>query len=401
MLNMNRFSVHLLFLVLVLSLMGCEGFFGTKTDIDFLDVPVFNDREVAYVPVQPVWEGFVYPTDIITGYDELIYVADSGASEIVSFDQAGNELGRFEIPGLSAIAQDQRLNLLVTGTIDTTVGSEVFTLPAVYRLDLFDGTNYGLQYARIDTVLVHPFYFKAGDPVRSNESVRFLGIATMKDNFYYVSRTGPANLATQFGGPDDAILLFDGEDKFITPLVISTSLGNVRDYFKSPRGITTTAQPPQDGIPNTTRDFFFTAVDEDLLLKVQRIDQEITPNGASFKLNNLTLGDTSDADGFLYEPGRFRQPVDIALAGDQTGYIFVVDASKDSLYQFNGLGFEGVRPPPSSDETKVIRSSFGGTGIGLTEFNEPRAVAYLREIVYVADAGNGRVLRFQLTTDFD
>jgi hypothetical protein len=52
-------------------------------------------------------------------------------------------------------------------------------------------------------------------------------------------------------------------------------------------------------------------------------------------------------------------------------------------------------------ETKNIRVSFGGSGNSLTEFNQPSGVAYLREIVYVADKGNGRVLRFQLTTDFD
>ncbi|MFT4754705.1 MAG: hypothetical protein ACI85Q_002265, partial [Salibacteraceae bacterium] len=34
-------------------------------------------------------------------------------------------------------------------------------------------------------------------------------------------------------------------------------------------------------------------------------------------------------------------------------------------------------------------------------FKNPRAVAYLNEILYVADSGNGRVLRFKLTSDFD
>ena len=155
------------------------------------------------------------------------------------------------------------------------------------------------------------------------------------------------------------------------------------------------------GVMTAVFDPFFTGVDEDLLLKVQRIDEEITPSGTSFRVTNLVAGDTSKADGFLYEPGRFQAPVDVTLAGDGTNYIFVVDAAKDSLYQFTGLGFEGVQPPQSFNQTKVIRSSFGGRGISLTQFNTPRAVAYLREIVYVADAGNGRVLRFQLTTDFD
>ena len=36
----------------------------------------------------------------------------------------------------------------------------------------------------------------------------------------------------------------------------------------------------------------------------------------------------------------------------------------------------------------------------LSQFNSPTAVAYKNKIVWVCDTGNGRVLRFKLTTDF-
>jgi len=35
------------------------------------------------------------------------------------------------------------------------------------------------------------------------------------------------------------------------------------------------------------------------------------------------------------------------------------------------------------------------------QFNEPRGLACWNQILYVCDAGNGRVLRFKLTLDFD
>ena len=106
---------------------SCEGYFGVEPLLTFLDEPTYENQQVAYVPIQPVWEGLGYPIDIIAGYDELIYVADSLTSEIISYDQAGNELGRFQVPGLRGIAQDRRLNLYATGTKDTLMGGINFT----------------------------------------------------------------------------------------------------------------------------------------------------------------------------------------------------------------------------------------------------------------------------------
>ncbi|HEX2900688.1 MAG TPA: hypothetical protein VHS96_13280, partial [Bacteroidia bacterium] len=123
--------------------------------------------------------------------------------------------------------------------------------------------------------------------------------------------------------------------------------------------------------------------------------------GTDFLVEQLPTGDTAKAEGFLYTPGRFASPVDVAYSGDGTNYIFVVDREKDSLYQFTNTGLEGVQAPAGSSSSKNIRVSFGGRGVGLTQFDQPAAVAYYNQIVYVADAGNRRVLRFKLTTDFD
>ncbi|MEO0471489.1 MAG: hypothetical protein AAF206_17800 [Bacteroidota bacterium] len=390
-----------LFLVILLFLAGCEGFFGTKTSTEFLDEPVFEDQTVAYVPIQPVIDDLSRPVDIIAGWDELIYVADEGTNEIISFDQAGNELGRFSIPGLGAIAQDRRLDLLAAGTVDTTISGTNFTLPAIYRIDLNKGGPYGLDNASIKTILIHPFYFKSSTPTTSDEQVQFHGIAPVGNNKYYVSRSGPSNNPNQFGGPDNAVLLFDEDDVLETPVFVNTNLGLFRNYFQEPFGITTFAQPPQSPAVSLRGDFIFTSLSEQSVLKVQGIRLAESAFGASFEVINFAIGDSNQADRFLYEPDRFASPVDVTIAGDGTRYIFVVDAEKDSLFQFNALGYEGANPPPGSRSNKAVLASFGGTGIGLKEFNEPRGVAYLDRIVYVADAGNGRILRFQLTTDFE
>ena len=391
-------------ILLWLSNSSCEGFWGTKTSTDFLDEPTYDNRQVAYVPIQPVWDGFEYPVDIIAGYDQLIYVADSATEEVISFDQAGNELGRFRVPGLRAIAQDRQLNLYATGTKDTTVNGTDLTLAALYRLDLNKQGPYGLSEARIDTAIVHPFYFRSGNAVLSDEQVSFPGVAVKGDNNLYLARSGPSNVPNQFGGPDDAVLsinFLDGVMQAPSPLRIETELGAFRDYFKMPRSITTLAQPPQSPAVRSDGNFLFTSADPDVSLKVQVIRQEVSEGGIAYRLERLTVGDTAQADGFLYTARRFTQPADVTVAGDRTSYIFVVDAARDSLYQFNRDGFEGVEPPPGSNDEKFIQVSFGGTGQGLTQFDEPRGVAYLSELIYVADAGNGRVLRFRLTTDFE
>lgn len=387
--------------VVLLVFSGCEGFWGTRTDTDFLDEPVFDGRTVAYVPIQPVWDDLAYPVDIIAGWDELIYVADQGRELIVSYDQAGNQLGSFPVPGLTAIAQDRRLDILALGTRDTVINDVELTLAAIYRIDLDKTGDYGLQNARVKKILTHPFYAKAGTPSSTDLEVRFTGIAPLGDNRFFVARTGISNNANQFGGPDQAILLFDEDDSYISPVNVSTNLGLFRDYFKDPSSIATFAQPPQSPAVSQQGDFIFSSLGEDASLRVQVINFVETDFGASFEVRNFITGDTSRADRFLYEPQRWTNPVDVTISGDGTNYFFVVDAETDSLYQFNALGFEGVNPPPGSRTNKAILASFGGTGVGLTQFNEPRGVAYLSRILYVADAGNGRILRFRLTTDFE
>lgn len=392
--------------LILLVLTACDGFLGNKTDTEFLDEPVFEDQTVAYVPIQPVLDGFTYPVDIIAGFDELIYVADQGTEEIISFDQAGNETGRFRVPGLTGIAQDRQLDIIAVGTRDTTISSTNFTLPAIYRIDLNKSGPYGLANASIKNIITHPFYFKSGTPTASDEIISFQDVAIWPDNRYYVTRNGPSNASTQFGGPDDAIILFNAADEFVSPIFVSTTLGLFTDYFKKPSGIATFVNAPQSlelNNPGLTPpgDFYFTSIAPSNALKVQRINFVQTEFGSSYSLTQQLVGDTSRADRFLYEANRFNEPTDIAIAGDGTRYVFVVDASRDSLYQFSADGFEGVSPPTGANSTKAIRASFGGTGEGLRQFNEPRGVAYFDRIVYVADAGNGRILRFKLTTDFE
>jgi len=389
--NIKWFLMSLLSLLMMSS---CEDYFGEETDLSFIEVPTQSFREVAYVPVQPILDQFMSPSDMIAGFDELLYVVDSATQEVIALDESGREIGRKFIRGAKAIAQDRSLDLLVIGLKDT-LGAE---RSCIYRLKMNTSSGYGLQYSTITNEVVHPFYFKSSVISRDAE-VKFNRISVMFDNTYYVTRTGPSNNPIQSGGPDDNVLLFNSSDNFITPVVISNSSGAIFvDYFNEPFGLTSLAKTPQLSV-DQRRDFLFTSLDPNGVLKVQWIVNQESVDGSSFLPKTDWSNDTSQADDFINVPFKFKKPVGVEFTGDGSNYIFVVDRATDSLYQFTSNGLEGVRPPPASGQTKYVKTSFGGRGNGPTQFNLPSAVAYKDEIVYVADQGNGRILRFKLTLD--
>ena len=375
----------------------CESYTGKKTGTGFLDTPTSQLEKVAYVPLQPAFQGLSYPTDVTAGFDELIYVADSGAEAIKSYDVAGNQLGTLEIPGVHAIAQTRSLQLLALGTTDTTIQGTSYTLSTIYKIDLIDGSALGLENAEIVKKIVHPFYSQARSFNSGDTMIRLRDVGILADNKFYVTRTGPGISALS---EDNAVLLFNADGTLQTPICISTSTGRFCDYFKKPAAITTRVKPPQRATPNTSGDFIFTSLAPGRALQAQYIRRVATANGVSYELRQLSR-DTSQADGFLYKPNRFTNPSGITIAGDETNYIFITDRAKDSVYQFTSNGLEGVTPPPGASTNRNIKVSFGGTGTGPRNFREPTAVAYFQKRLYVADGANGVIKRFRLTTDFN
>jgi hypothetical protein len=391
---MEKAFKQLLLCCCTLLIYACDSYLGDETDLDFIEVPKQTYREVAYVPVQPILNQFVAPSDIIAGFDELIYVVDEGTQEVIALDVAGRELSRKYVQGAKAIAQDRGLDLLVIGSINDTVNGNVVKRSCIYRLNLSSSLGYGLANASFTDSIIHPFYYKT-TAISTDAEVVFNGISVLSDNSFYVTRTGPRVQPTQ----DDAVLLFDKTGKFITPIQVSDNRGaQYPNYFQDPFAITTTVKPPQISA-STSGDFIYSSLDPSGVLKVQYIQRLESADGTAYVPKTDWSNDTSQADHFINEPFKFEEPVGLEFTGDGSNYIFVVDRAKDSLYQFTLNGLEGVQPPPASGETKYVRTSFGGTGIGPLQFNQPAGIAYNDRILYVADKGNGRVLRFKLTLD--
>lgn len=417
-----RKSAVFSFLLLALALSSCEDYWGNKTDLDFIDIPPDNSiRDIAYVPILPVLSDFNRPSDVCAGFDGLIYVADEGSQEIVAMDESGRILGRKSIPGARSVIQDRRFDLLVIGTYDSLYnsgnGDTLLTFSAIYRLRMVGTGGYALANAEIVNTIIHPFYYTQSNPVRrTNDFVRFTQIGIIgnsqdpdRNNQYYVSRQyvrnpdpDPSNPEISSGplGPNDAVLHFGNDDVLISPISVQTASGFFNDFFSYPQGLTTFTQPPQFGAVSGSN-FLYTSLEPNNALKVQYIEFVESEFGAEYRPRILASGDTSQADGFINSPNKFSAPQAITFAGDGSQFLFVVDSETDSLYQFTLTGFEGIRPPAAAGIDRYVKASFGGTGAGLMQFNDPVAVAYYNQIVYVADAGNGRIMRYKLTLDFD
>lgn len=391
-----------------LLLSGCNFLFGSKEDLTVDDVlrqgaidPNVTQQVVGYVPVLPVWGGFSSPTDVYVGYDELVYVADATGLHIL--DLKGSRQAVLPIPGATKVVQDRRLYTYVLGRADREINGENFNLAAVYILG---GAGTGNPVI-LDT-LIHPF----NDLTRANTNFRgaadvqveFTGLVPLIDNSFYLSRRGPTNSQISTAAPDNAILIYRPDfsnNGYAQGLNAQTSsLRSVLDVS----GMAGFLAPPQlvFGMSNS-RDFILLQERANAEYKVLWIRQQTSEESGTVYLENQNMlnFDTSRADRFLYDSFRFGKPADICVAPDETNYIFVIDSEKDSLFQFTSLGFEGVNPPRNSGLTKQVIASFGGRGSGPFQFNNPRGVAYMQRTVYVADTGNGRILRYRLSTDLE
>ena len=412
---------------------GCESIFGSKNDET--NQEIFDEGKIdptlenvdGYAPVLPFWGDFDAPNDIHVGFDTFVYVTDNNGVHLL--DRADLSPRRsIQLEGAVAVTQDRLLNIYVSARIDTVInrnGIDVeFNLPAIFKIKNLNGAG---DLQMVDT-LIFPFddaslSTSAAQNARLNknssnnyENVQITGLAVLADNSLYVTRRGPQNNTSQVAAPDNTVLEFRRVE---TNGVPTNKMVNVRQIatlnptnasLKSAIDLSSIASfvtPPQRDRLTDDRSFLITqgrAFQSDQIdFRVLWINAVVTTDGLVFQQNSSLLAqDTSQADGFLYEPGKFNTPTDIAFSGDDDAFIFVVDSGTDSLYQFQSNGQEGVNPPAGADaDSKRILVSFGGEGAGPKQFLNPSGVAYFRTVVYVADTGNNRIARYKLTTDFE
>ncbi|AXJ02119.1 NHL repeat-containing protein [Cyclonatronum proteinivorum] len=439
------FTVLLLFVISAGFLISCEDMFGSKQDS--ITDEIFEDgrldpnlivEDVGYVALLPFWDTFNKPTDIFVGYDELVYVTDEDGLHVL--DRAGrkyltlSEAADFDISGSQAaslrnavsVTQDRLLNVYVAARIDTVIAAVdpdiTWNLPAVYKIRNANGAG----PVELLQVMVHPFMDASRATAASqrnrlnrdipdnDEFVEITGLSTLANNELYVTRRGPRNRTGEAITQDNTVLIMSPRSD--NPALMRNT-SQIRALNPNSPSLTSAidltdiasfATPPQrDNVPSD-RSFLITQGSPDpdnpreIPFRVLWVNAVDTPDGIEYRSNpNLLNRDTTRARSFLYDQNRFTDPSGVAFSGDERAHLFVVDAARDSLYLFQSNGIEGVNPPAGSSATRAINVSFGGTGNGAREFDNPSGVAYFRRIVYVADTNNNRISRFRLNTDFE
>jgi hypothetical protein len=346
-------------------------FFGCESKFQISSLPSANASttigDTVYVQQNPVWTGFNNPTAIIVGNEPFIYVADTYNDRIVMLDLNGRVIGVKSDPGPNGmrrpvgLAEDERLNLLVCAQFDTTLPGHTSptTFGAVYRMDLVAvGHNIGQAVLR-------KVFFEPSDSAR-----RYTAVATLYDNSYYVGRTGPDDVGID---KDDNILQFSADDQLLTGLPPYFTWGGTG--FTSIQKVTGIAT-----IPNRRSvEYVFCQTGATSLFKVQWIQLVVLGQTTDFE-SKFAANTTA-----LSTVNRFQSPRGVTF--DPAGNLYVVDAQTDSLYRFSSSGSEHY--------------SFGGAGSGVRQFLQPSGVAFFDKTIYVADAGNNRIVRFKLSTELN
>ncbi len=314
--------------------------------------------DTLYVRLNPAWEGFNKPQDVLVGREPFIYVADTENDRIVMMNLDGGILGTRNIKRPIALAQDYKLNLLVCAQFDTVVNGISQNFSAVYKIDLF-AAGHNIENAPIKMLLP-----QAAD-LNKPERV-YTGVAVFYDNSFLVARKGPNN--TNLVDPDNSILNFKpvrgtNRDTLIgrVPLLSATSSGLMSVYNVS--SLTSFNRSNYDVVITMTGENNF---------KTQWLEYVISTDFTGYEI---------DTTRYLMKPGLFSRPEGATI--DNSGNIYVVETDSSRIYRFNSNG--------------DLTISFGDSTI----FNQPYGVAHFDRILYVADTGNNRILRFVLSTEIN
>lgn len=364
-------------------------YFGCQKPYNISDLPIATIQTVgdtSYIEINPPIYGFNNPTAIYAGGDQMLYVADTDNNRIVQLNEAGIVMGSREILRPMAIAQDLRLDLLVTGLIYREETGD--TIGAIFRLKMYnlskDYPNHDISRVRMDTI-----YREDRRPYR-----RFRGIAPLINNQYLVVRDGPDN--TSFVDPDSRVLWFWTQTIIDTirdtsGTVIDLNL-RVRDRMVTPLGDLATRSG--SGVTDILRPTGIATF----------------PNSNDFVIIQSSVGGTMiygaiwmvykksyDFEGWLpkftvqnefLRPNRFVEPSAVAIDRSRLD-IFIVDSALDSVVIFNR---NGLLKPESFGNSKLI-------SYGSAPMKNPKGVTHLTRTLYISDSGNNLIRRFRLSTE--
>jgi DNA-binding beta-propeller fold protein YncE len=364
----------LLIPLLSLFLVGC----GKRTKLP-TDIPQFiaQTSDTTYIPLTPVWTAaggidFDRPQDVHFGFDGHVYIADTGNDRVVEFDQAGNFIAQYDgIEEPWSISQDRLFRLQAVGGNTfylKRAGEQSFD--AIYvGSDIYDSTMVVRPDTIIDTLIISP------------DSMVIDTLTGLLDTTYIV-HVVETSLKAVTSDPHAAS---DYATYFVCDFTRNQIVGFV---FREPDELLSLGPVIPTGF-DLSRTMYPTGVFAYLTAARFRF---LFCQALSYYSVQLLDGEdfspliprTGNPPPEIYWQGTFGRAEDVAV--DEFENIFVVDQTLNQVHKFSPKG------------ARIL--SFGEEGSGEKQFKNPMGIAYANKILYVADTGNNRILRFVLSTDF-
>jgi hypothetical protein len=353
-----RFSGIIIYSLLVFFLSGC----GDTLDLSTFPISssgTVNISDTVYVLQSPIWTGFNGPEAVYAGKDQLIYIADTKNSSIVQMDVAGGRYGTYYFNNNvfpKKISQDGNFDLLVICDSVTSID----TISILFKLKVVNGGGVISQNTPVIRLIT------SLKPTPNTSKLRkFTGISVCPNNSYIITRTGPDDPLNI--DPGYAIIKASGIDSLASLSLVSgfQTSGNSFYSIEHVSSILT--------IQYSSTDFIITRSTQDTLALNKVIYFEYNATNGSYDPKY-----TSSSQSIVSM--KFGSPD--ATAMDDNYAIYVIDSYRNYMFKFNSSG-------------KLLNESFGGSTI----FNNPKGITYFNNVIYIADTGNDRIVRYKLSTD--
>jgi hypothetical protein len=277
----------------------------------------------------------------------------------VQLDVAGGRYGTYYFNASlfpKKITQDGKFDLLVICDSVTSLD----TTSIVFRLKVVAGGGVLSQ----STPAVRLITSLRPTP-NTNKFRRFTGISTYSDNSYVITRTGPEDPLNI--DPGNAILKASGIDS-ITSLTTINGFQTSGNSFYSIEHVssilTIKNNPPDFIISRSSLDT--SSLNKVIYFQYNSVNGTFDPKYTSSSQDIVNI--------------KFGSPDAITMDANYT--IYVIDSYRNHLYKFSSNG-------------KLLKESFGDAAT----FKNPKGITIFNKVVYIADTGNDRILRYKLSTD--
>jgi hypothetical protein len=339
-------------------------FYGCGDKVSLSDFPVTNNgtinvSDTVFVQQYPIWGGFNKPEAVFAGNDQLIYVADTKNSAVIQMDVAGGRYGTYFFNNNvfpKKISQDGKFDLLVICDSVTSLD----TTSILFRLKVVDGGGVITQSTPVVRLLT-----SLKPTPNSNKFRKFTGISTYSDNTYIITRTGPEDPLNI--DPGNAILKVSGIDSVTQITVVSGFQTSGNSFYSIDRVssiLTVKNIPPNFVISRSSQDTL--NLNKVIYFEYNSVNGTFDPKYTSASQDIVSI--------------KFGSPDAVAM--DNNYSIYVIDSYRNYFYKFSSNG-------------KLLKESFGGAA----KFSNPKGITIFNKVVYIADTGNDRILRYKLSTD--